>query len=149
MNITAFSDYSLRILIYLAANENQKSTAEEVATAYKISFHHVAKAAQWLVRHEYLISERGRGGGIRLAKSPKDINIGDVLASTEANTSLVDCMKPGGGTCCIRPACGLKLALAEAEAAFFDVLKKFTLADVTTQKSALAKLLISVEESPS
>jgi len=141
MNITSFSDYTLRILIYLATNDEKKSSADEIAKAYDISFHHVAKAAQWLVRQGYLHSERGRGGGITLRKSAQEINIGRVVKATESGTALVDCMKANGGTCCITPACGLKLALAEAQAAFYETLEKFTLEDVITQKSLLGKLL--------
>jgi len=141
MNITSFSDYTLRILIYLATNDEKKSSADEIAKAYDISFHHVAKAAQWLVRQGYLHSERGRGGGITLRKSAQEINIGRVVKATESGTALVDCMKANGGTCCITPACGLKLALAEAQAAFYETLEKFTLDDVITQKSLLGKLL--------
>ncbi|MGJ8562408.1 MAG: RrF2 family transcriptional regulator [Alphaproteobacteria bacterium] len=145
MNITKFSDYCLRVLIFLAANDDEKATADQIAKAYDISFHHVAKAAQWLGRENYILSERGRGGGITLASKATEINIGELLAETENHTHLVECMKPAGGACCIRPACGLKLALAEAEAAFYETLRKFTLADVVTQKSALSTLLSSSE----
>lgn len=143
MNITTFSDYCLRVLIFLAANDGEKATTEDIAEAYQISFHHVAKAAQWLRRENYITSERGRGGGISLRAAPRDINIGELLAETESQTALVECMKPGGGACRIRPACGLKLALAEAQAAFYQTLRKFSLADVITQKSALSALLIA------
>lgn len=143
MNITGFSDYALRVLIYLATNDGQKSSADQIAKAYDISFHHVAKAAQWLVREGYLNSERGRGGGITLRHSAQDINIGKVVKATETGTALVDCMKANGGTCCIRPACGLKFALAEAQNAFYNTLEKFTLADIVTQKPLLRRLLAS------
>lgn len=142
MNITTFSDYCLRVLIFLAVQDEEKTTTEEIAKAYNISFHHVAKAAQWLRRENYIASGRGRGGGVSLLQSPQSINIGELLAATEGQTALVECMKPGGGACCIRPACGLKLALAEAQAAFYETLRKFTLADVVTQKSALSVLLL-------
>lgn len=141
MNITTFSDYCLRVLIFLAVQDEEKTTTEEIAKAYDISFHHVAKAAQWLRRENYIASGRGRGGGVSLLKSPNSINIGELLLATEGQTALVECMKAGGGACCIRPACGLKLALAEAQAAFYETLSKFTLADVVTQKSALSVLL--------
>lgn len=141
MNITTFSDYTLRVLIYLAANEGEKATADEIAKAYDISFHHVAKAAQWLAKENYVTSERGRFGGITLARAAQTINIGQIVRATETGTALVDCMRANGGTCCIKPACGLKLALAEAQAAFYSALDKFTLATVVTQKSALLSLL--------
>lgn len=143
MNITTFSDYTLRVLIYLAVNGDEKSTADEISASYDISFHHVAKAAQWLAREGYVNSERGRAGGISLAVGAAHINIGEVLRATESGTALVDCMRAAGGSCCITPACGLKLALAEAQAAFYNALDKFTLEDVTIQKSLLSRLLIN------
>jgi len=145
MKITTFSDYTLRVLIYLATHKGEKCTTDQIAKAYEISFHHVAKAAQWLVREDYITAERGRSGGIFLARAPKDINLGDLVLATEAGTALVDCMKANGGTCCISPACGLKLILAEAKAAFFETLNRFTLADVMKQKSALGAILISTD----
>ena len=141
MNITTFSDYTLRVLIYLASHEGEKSTAQEIAEAYDISFHHVAKAAQWLAREGHVISERGRAGGMILQQAAEDINIGQILRATEAGSALVDCMRANGGSCCIRPSCGLKSALAEAQAAFYTVLDKFTLADISQQRSALKNLL--------
>lgn len=141
MNITTFSDYTLRVLIYLATHEDEKSTADEIATAYDISFHHIAKAAQWLAREGYVKSERGRTGGMTLRRGLDDINIGEVVKGTEAGSALVDCMRANGGTCCIRPSCGLQLALAEAQAAFYKTLENFTLRDIITEKSALRMLL--------
>lgn len=140
MNITTFSDYTLRVLIYLATHEGEKSTADEIASAYNISFHHVAKAGQWLAREGYVNSERGRAGGMTLRQNLSEINIGRVVKGTEAGTALVDCMKANGGTCCIRPACGLKRALSEAQAAFYKALEGFSLADIVTEKPALKML---------
>ena len=141
MHITTFSDYALRVLIYLATNAEEKATAEEISRAFNISFHHAAKAAQWLARHDFVTSERGRNGGLKLARAAEEINIGKVVELIESQTYLVDCMKPNGGTCCIRPACGLTQALSAAQTAFFETLKNFTLADVTVEKTALANLL--------
>jgi len=141
MNITTFSDYTLRVLIYLATHEGEKCTADEIAKAYDISFHHVAKAAQWLAREGYVNSARGRAGGMTLRRDLSDINIGQVVKATERGSVLVDCMRANGGSCCIKPSCGLKLALAEAQAAFYKTLETFSLADIVTEKSALQMLL--------
>lgn len=145
MNITTFSDYTLRILIYLAAHKGEKVTADKIAKAYGISFHHVAKAAQWLAREGYIKSDRGRAGGISLNKAAVEINIGSIMRATEEDTVLVDCMRDCGGSCNISPVCGLKLALAKAQNAFYQTLEGYTLADVTAQKSMLAELLAQVE----
>ncbi|WP_017932280.1 RrF2 family transcriptional regulator [Robiginitomaculum antarcticum] len=142
MNITTFSDYALRVLIYLTTSGEGKVSAAQIATRYDISFHHVAKAAQWLSREGYIVAERGRGGGMRLARDPEDINIGAVLRQSEAGSALVECLREDGGACCIAPACGLQHALAEAQAAFYGALDAFTLVDVTAQKSALQTLLM-------
>ena len=141
MNITTFSDYTLRVLIYLATHEGETSTAEKIASRYDISFHHVAKAGQWLAREGYVNSERGRAGGMTLKQNLNDINIGRLVRATEAGTALVDCMRADGGRCCISPACGLKLALAEAQAAFYPALEGFSLTDIVGENSALKMLL--------
>lgn len=141
MNITTFSDYTLRVLIYLGTHDGKKSTAEEIAKAYNISFHHVAKAAQWLAREGYVNSERGRSGGMTLIHHAAEINIGKIVKATEAGSFLVDCMRMNGGQCCIRPSCGLKNALAEAQTAFYQILETYSLADIITEKSALKSLL--------
>ena len=141
MKITTFSDYSLRVLIYLTVHGETKSTAAKIAKDYDISFHHVAKAAQWLAREGYVSSERGRSGGMALRLAPEDINIGHILKKTEADTVLVDCMRANGGQCCISPSCGLKFALFEAQTAFYAALDKYSLADISNKKTALTALL--------
>lgn len=140
MQITTFSDYSLRILIYLTVQEDRVST-DTIAQAYGISFHHVAKAAQQLVRMNLVEATRGRYGGITLARAPQDINIGTLLRETESEIALVECFREDGGTCRITPVCGLKHILAEAKDAFFTTLDQYTLADIVKSRSALAALL--------
>ena len=130
MNITKFSDYTLRVLIYLAVTE-EKASASEIASAYGISFHHVAKAAQWLRREGYVLAERGRGGGMSLSQPPMKINIGEVLQRSEADTFLVECFNLNKNGCRISPVCGLRSALADAETAFYEKLKEKTLADIS------------------
>ena len=145
MNITTFSDYTLRVLIYLAAHDGEKVTTSTIAKAYDISFHHVAKAAQWLTRQGYIKSDRGRTGGISLNKAAGDINIGTIMRATEQGTPLVDCMRASGGSCRISPACGLTHALAAAQTAFYTSLESYSLADVTHQKTQLSELLTALE----
>lgn len=134
--------------MYLAVHQDRKSTATEIAAAYDISFHHVAKAAQWLAREGYVSSARGRSGGMTLCHAPKDINIGHVLKKAEADTAMVECMRSHGGQCCIIPSCGLKFALVEAKAAFYAVLETYSLADISVQKTALSALLGKTPEPP-
>ena len=133
MNITTFSDYTLRIMIFLAAPATKKATAKHIAETHEVSFHHIAKAAQWLAREGYITSERGRTGGLSLKKTPNAINIGELLHSAEnfSGSPLVDCFKESGGTCSLRNGCGLKSALSKAQGSFYETLAGYTLADIT------------------
>ena len=141
MHITQFSDYSLRILIFLASSDEGVS-AKKIAQAYDISFHHVAKAAQFLTREGYVSATRGRSGGIRLTRPAGKISVGEVMRKSEKGTAaLVECMKPDGKQCAIVPVCRLAGALRKAQEAFFGVLDNITLADVTSNRRALRSLL--------
>ncbi len=141
MQINAFSDYALRILIYLALTKERLVTSREIAEAYDLSFDHIAKAAQFLAREEYVHSLRGRGGGMQLARAPKEISIGEIFRLTEAGTGLVECMRPGPVQCVIAPACGLAPILADACEAFYQSLDRKTLADVVPRSQPLKKVL--------
>lgn len=141
MKITTFSDCTLRILIFLAVSDDGLSSSREIATRYDISFHHVAKAAQWLVRQGYVSATRGKGGGLKLAEAPENIMIGDVIRRAEASTGLVECMRKRGKYCAIEGSCGLAAILDRARDAFFATLDQYSLADATTDRSGLAQLL--------
>lgn len=141
MQITTFSDYSLRILIFLAASADRKTTAREIAERYDISTHHVAKASQWLARQGYVAASRGKGGGLRLARPPEDIKIGAVIRAAETGIGLVECMRDSQNGCTIDGACGLAGILAEAQRAFFATLDRYSLADAVHERTGLAELL--------
>jgi len=111
MQITTFSDYCLRISIFLAVSDGRKTTAGEIAERYNISTHHVAKASQWLVREGHVSAMRG---GLRLARNPGEIRIGSVIRKAEAGTGLVECMRGTEAGCAIATACGLSSILDEA-----------------------------------
>ena len=143
MQLTKFSDYALRILMHLAAGDQQRS-AREIAHAQGLSFNHIAKISQWLAAEGYVEATRGRGGGMRLAVAPKDISVGGLLRKSEAGSPLVECLSDGGGCCALTPACGLLPYLAEAQEAFFAVLDDRSLADVMTRRSGLAKLVADI-----
>ena len=141
MHISQFSDYSLRILIFLASSDKDAS-AKKIAQSYGISFHHVAKAAQFLTREGYVSATRGRSGGMRLAQAPSQISVGEVIRKSEAgNVALVECMKPDGRRCAIVPICRLAGALRKAQEAFFGTLDDITLADVASNRNALRSFL--------
>ncbi|MFS0823402.1 RrF2 family transcriptional regulator [Bacillus sp. 1P02SD] len=141
MRLTNYTDYSLRVLMYLAIkNEEELCTIQEIAEAYNISKNHLMKIIHHLGKLEYIKTIRGRNGGFRLAKHPKDINIGEVVSNTEDDFNIVDCFKEGGGYCSISPSCKLKHALNEALQAFINVLNGYTLEDLVTNKSDLLNL---------
>jgi len=141
MQVTGFSDYCFRILIYLAVSDSGYASVREIAEAYDISANHTAKAAQWLVRQGYVTATRGKGGGLRLAAEPKNINVGHVMRVAEAGNGLVACMRSGRDGCAIDGVCGLAPILDEAHEAFFNVLDGYTLADAIKKKPALARRL--------
>jgi len=131
MQLTQFSDYALRTLIYLALRRDRLSTIEEIAAAYKISESHLTKVVHRLGKLGVAETQRGRHGGLRLGREPQDINIGWLFRQTEENLALVECFDVAHNTCPIAPVCGLSIALSEALKAFMSVLDRYSLADVT------------------
>ncbi|MEI4770769.1 Rrf2 family transcriptional regulator [Psychrobacillus sp. FJAT-51614] len=142
MRLTMYTDFSLRVLIYLGTKEsNELSTIQEISTAYGISKNHLMKVTYELGKLGYIETIRGRGGGIRLAMEPEAINIGQVVRHTEDDFHLVECFDCHSNSCVITPVCGLKGALNRALLAYLKVLDGYTLADFLLQKHLLANLL--------
>jgi Rrf2 family nitric oxide-sensitive transcriptional repressor len=140
MQLTLFSDYSLRVLLYLSSHHERRVPLPEISAAYGISQHHLVKVVQRLVEERLIESVRGRGGGLRLAREPRDINIAAVVRLTEPNLTLVECFDARANTCPIDAACGLKTALVRAQDAFFAELERYSLADFSSRGPALIKL---------
>ncbi len=136
MRLTRYTDYALRVLLFLAARPEQQRSIGEIVRAYGISQSHVMKVVNDLVNAGYLTSARGRNGGIRLAVPPEQINVGAVVRHTESDFDLVDC-----ASCVIAPACGLTGALKTALNAFLTTLDGYTLADLTKRRAQMAQLL--------
>lgn len=138
MRLTSYSDYSLRVLLYLAINKpDQLVTIKEISEAYSLSSNHLMKITFNLGKMGYLETVRGRNGGIRLAKSPADINIGTLVRKTEEDFYIVECFNGEGNNCVISPVCSLKHMLNEALQAFFSVLDQYTLSDMIMNKTVL------------
>ncbi|WP_299005671.1 Rrf2 family transcriptional regulator [uncultured Shewanella sp.] len=144
MQITRYTDYSLRVLIYLAVNNNALSTIKDIANSYDISKNHLMKIVQDLNIKGYILATRGKNGGIKLKRRPVDINIGQLVRQTESKSNLVECFGKDNH-CVLTPACQLKSMFAKAQESFYTTLEAFTLADLIGHSSdiiAIQKLFI-------
>lgn len=148
MQLTRYSDYSLRVLIHLAVAVRPLCTIEEIARAYGISQGHLMKVVRHLAALGLVETVRGRSGGLRLARSPERVNVGEVIRRTEENLALVECFREDG-TCPIEAACVLRSALHEALAAFLAVLDGYTLADLVARRRMRLARLLGVEDGKS
>lgn len=134
MHLTRFTDYSLRTLIFLAVRGEKLVSIAEIAHAYGISEHHLDKVVHHLGQVGLAETVRGRRGGIRLARPPEQIRVGEVVRLAEEHMSLIDCH--GDGPCPIAGVCSLEGMLFEGLTAFLSVLDKYTLADVLRGRNA-------------
>lgn len=139
MKLTSFTDYSLRVLIYLGIQPQRLATIAEIAEAYEISEHHLTKVVHFLGKSGWLANIRGKGGGMRLARPLHEITVGAVVRQTEREAALVECQEPAGGNCCISPVCTLRGVLEEAFAAFHAVLDGYTMEDLLHNRVALLR----------
>ncbi|MGN7941362.1 RrF2 family transcriptional regulator [Metabacillus sp. 22489] len=138
MRLTNYTDYSLRVLIYLATKpKDEFSNIKEIAEAYNISKNHLMKVTYELGKMNIIETVRGRNGGIRLAHAPEEINIGEVVRQTEEDFHLVECFDKERNQCIISPTCGLKHVLNKALQAYLAVLDEYTLADLVKNQSSL------------
>ncbi len=140
MQLTQFTDYSLRLVLYLATHPDRLVPLPEVSRAYGVSQHHMVKVVQRLVDARVVASARGRGGGLRLNMPPSRIGLGTLVRMTEPDLELVECFNRSTNTCPIDRACGLKKALAEAQNAFLAVLDGYTIADFLSRAPELIRL---------
>lgn len=144
MQLTRFSDLTLRMLMYLASRENPMQatvTVRGAAELFNVPYTHMVKVAHQLGRGGLLATTRGKGGGLRLSHPPERIRIGDVLRSTEPGNAVIDCFTQ---PCPLRHDCLLKDALDEGYEAFFSKLNEYTLADVSRMpklQSLVAQIL--------
>lgn len=142
MHITRYTDYALRVLLYLALTRNRLVTIREIAGSYDISRNHLMKLVYQLNRKGYLETVRGKNGGLRLGRDPGGINLGLLIRETELDFELAECFGDGN-QCRITPVCGIKHVLADALRAFFATLDRYTLADLLpqSQQPQLLRLL--------
>lgn len=141
MQLSYFTDYALRVLVYAAARPDRRCLTADVANAFGISRHHIVKVVNELQHLGYLQTTRGRAGGFALALPAGDIRIGEVVRRAEGTMTVVECFDKAKNTCPLTRACGLKGALNEALDAFNTVLDRYTLADFVTEPRFSARLL--------
>jgi len=146
MRLTQWTDYTLRVLMYCAASQDREHpvTITEIAESYDISRSHLTKIVQELSAGGWLQTTRGRGGGMRLIKPAKDINLGAVVRATETDFTMVECFDPALNQCRLSQHCGLKGVLHQAMQSYFSVLDGVTLADLVTPRTAVAGMPKSV-----
>ena len=141
MHLTQYTDFGLRLLVYLASNPEETPSVAKVSAAFGVSDHHMAAIAKRLVVEGVLVARRGRGGGVRLAKAPEDLRLGALVTLLERSMSLVECFDPETNTCPLAGGCLLEVALLDARAAFLAALDAHTLADVVVNRTKLVRLL--------
>ena len=141
MELSRFTDYALRVLMYVAARSPQKVTLRELADSYHVSQHHLVKIVHKLGTLGYLHNRRGRSGGIYLGRAADDIRVGDVVRHTETHLNLVECFSAHSNQCCITPACQLKGVFHDARDAFLQVLDTCTIADLVKNRASLLRLI--------
>lgn len=141
MQLTKQANYAIRTLVYCAVNAPEKSRVAEIAAAYGISELSLFKFIKPLVDNGFLESERGRHGGLRLARPANDITMEEVVRTTEESFALAECFEGGEVNCPLVGNCETNMALAEALAAFFNVLGKYTIEDLAKNQRILRDLL--------
>jgi Rrf2 family nitric oxide-sensitive transcriptional repressor len=140
MQLLLYTDYALRVLLYVGSHPGGPVPASTIARAYGISPDHVAKATKALTRGGLLRATRGAGGGVELARSPAEVRLGDVVRQFEGSHGLVECFG-NAHACRLTPSCVLRGAFQRAEEAFFAELDRYTLADLLRNRTQLVRLL--------
>lgn len=135
MQLTRFTDYSLRVLIYLGGQHDHLVTIREIAEKHAISENHLMKIVHKLAMRGYIETVRGKGGGMRLARQAGLINLGDVVRDTEESMAIAECFEAGNSSCILLPTCVLKSILAEARKSFFATLDLYKLSDLINTPS--------------
>lgn len=143
MKLTRYSDYSLRVSLYLAMNTDRLVSITEIVDTYGIPRGNVMKLVTDLVRAEIFESVRGRSGGIRLAKPPAEVTVATIVVQTEGDAPLVDC-----SNCILSPGCILTCVLKEAKQAFFETLERYSLQDLIDKDTGSLAILGTENRKP-
>ena len=141
MKLTAFTDYSLRVLIYLAGEPGRRATIAEISSAFDVSENHLTKVVHFLGKQGWISTTRGKGGGIALARPATQIGVGAVVRDTEGAAMPAECFDATNKQCAILKGCRLRKALADAVHAFYEVLDQYSLADIARSQQVLATIV--------
>ena len=142
MQLKKYTDYALRVLILTGMKSNEeRASIKEISETFSISQHHLGKIVFELNRQGLIETFRGKNGGIRLAKAPKDINVGKIVRDLEQDFDLLECFNKDTNHCILSPACKLKHVLHDALEAFFKVLDQYTLEDLIVNDKELMTLM--------
>ena len=141
MQLSKFTDYGLRVLMQLAANDPERVSVGQIAKSFNISDNHVAKVASALVKGGFVASGRGRTGGLTLAKPADQINIGAVVRYMSGDVPVVECFAADAKNCAAFTQCGLRGPLFQAQQAFFNVLDEYTVDQAIKDRHLMAGLL--------
>ena len=137
MQLNRFTDLGIRVLMYLGSIEGPSVTIARLVEDLQVSKNHLVKVVHFMAQQQWLLTSRGKSGGIALAKRPEDYAIGDVVRVLEQNSvngeRLINCQQP---PCVLLPACGLPFILQQALEQFYQFLNQYNLADVVTQPVA-------------
>jgi Rrf2 family nitric oxide-sensitive transcriptional repressor len=142
MKLTTFTDYSLRVLMYLGTRPGERATIAAIAAAFGVSENHLVKVVHFLGKQGWLANVRGKGGGLDLALPPERIGLGQVVRQTEGKSIMAECFDSEGSACVLGDCCRLHDMLAEALAAYYAVLDRYTLADLVANRRQLARILL-------
>jgi Rrf2 family nitric oxide-sensitive transcriptional repressor len=147
MQLTRFTDYSLRTLIYLGLNQDRLVTISEVSEAYKVSENHLMKIVHKLGQNGYIETLRGKGGGLRIARDLESISVGSVVRDTEETMDLAECFDTEIQDCPMLPGCALRAALMAARENFLNTLDTYTIADlIANKRSSEVKVKFAVKK---
>lgn len=146
MRLTTFSDYTLRVLMFLAVERDRLATIPEIAAAYGISENHLMKVVHQLARSGVIESVRGKGGGIRLMRDPAEIRLGQIVRTSEGPSAIVECLSDQPEACKILPACRLAPILVRAFDALYATLDEYSLADLVNKPDQANQLRLLLKQ---
>jgi len=146
VRLTLYTDYSLRVLLYLATKPDELGTITEISDFFNISRNHLVKVVHNLGMLGFIITVRGKNGGIKLSRPPEKISISEVVKSTEPDMDILECFNPETDHCVISPTCKLKSVLYDARTAFVDTLGQYTLADMARPAKKSKTVYVSISK---